>query len=124
VRHAISILLTLLTVNAANAQASAQASAQANAQAFVGRWYGEDVMECKGKRGGRVAPLEYTAKEVFGLETPCQIVSATPKGTATELTLRCRGETSRETVEVQGRQLKRTKMFEGKKMTFTQTRCP
>jgi hypothetical protein len=120
VRYAISILLTLLAVNAANTQASAQA----NAQAFVGRWYSEDIMACKGKRGGRVAPLEYTAKEVFGLETPCQIVSATPKETATELTLRCRGETSRETVEVQGRQLKRTKMFEGKKTTFTHTRCP
>jgi hypothetical protein len=119
-RYAISTLLTLLAVSAADAQPNTQASAQA----FVGRWYGEDVMECKGKRGGRVAPLEYTAREVFGLETPCQIVGTTPKGAATELTLRCRGETSRETVEVQGRQLKRTKMFEGKKMTFTQTRCP
>jgi len=118
-RHAILILLTLLTVSAASTQA-------ANAQAFVGRWYSEDLMECKGQRGSRVAPLEYTAKEVFGLEIPCQIVSATPKGSATELTLRCRGEgtTSRHTVEVQGRQLKRTTTFEGKRMTFTHTRCP
>jgi hypothetical protein len=121
-RYAISILLTLLAVSAANAQPNTQA----NAQAFVGRWYSDDATECKGKRGGRVAPLEYTAKEVFGLETPCQIVSATPKGAATELTLRCRGDgvPFRETIEVQGRQLKRTKMFEGKKTTFTHTRCP
>jgi hypothetical protein len=121
-RHAISILLTLLAVNAA----TAQASAQANAQAFVGRWYSDSLMECKGERGSRVAPLEYTAKEVFGLESPCRIVNSAPKGAATELTLRCRGEgmTSRETVEVQGRQLKRTKVFEGKKMMFTHARCP
>lgn len=85
-------------------------------------------MECKGKRGDRVAPLEYTATEVFGLEYPCQIVSATPKGAAIEMTLRCTGggttSTSRETVVVQGQKLKRTKVFEGKKTTFTQTRCP
>jgi hypothetical protein len=115
-RYAISILLTLLTVN------------MAKAQTFVGRWYGETILECKGKRGDRVAPLEYTATEVFGLEHPCRIVSATPKGAATELTLRCSGggtvSTARETVVVQGRQLKRTKIFEGRKMTFTHTRCP
>jgi hypothetical protein len=117
-RYAIYGLSSLLAVSAANAQA--------NVQAFVGRWYSEDIMECKGKRGDRVAPLEYTANEVFGMETPCRIVSATPKGAATELTLRCRGEdtTSREMVEVQGRQLKRTKVFEGKKTTFTHKRCP
>jgi len=118
-RYAISILLALLAVNAANAQA------------FVGRWYGDNYPQaCKGKRGDRIAPIEYTATEVYGMETPCQIVKWTPKGAAVEMTLRCRDERGRydapfrETIVVQGQQLKNTKVFEGKKMTFTYKRCP
>jgi hypothetical protein len=57
-RHAIYILPTLLTVTTADAQA------------FVGRWYSDSSMECKGEKGSRVTPLVYTAKGVFGMEPP------------------------------------------------------
>lgn len=115
-RHAFYVLLTLLTFDAASAQA------------FVGRWYFGDVKACKGEKGGTQGLLVYTAKEFYGYESICRIVGSTPKGAGAELTLRCRAEgettTDREVVEVRGRQLKRTTNDGGKKQTFSYIRCP
>jgi hypothetical protein len=115
-RYAIYVLLTLLTINTAHAQA------------FVGRWYFGDAKACKGEKGGTQGLLVYTAKEFFGYESICRIIGSTPKGTGFELTLRCRAEgettTDREVVEVQDRRLKRTTNDSGKKETFTYSRCP
>ena len=115
-RYAFYVLLTLLTFEAADAQA------------FVGRWYFGDVKTCKGEKGGTQGLLVYTAKEFIGYESNCRIVGSTPKGAGTELTLRCRAEgatsTDREVIEVRDRQLKRTTNDAGKKQTFTYSRCP
>src|SRR5262245_54324819 len=108
-RHAIyALLLTLLACDTAYAQA------------YIGRWYGETIKQCADKNGGRLGVLAFTAKnEVFGKETPCRIVGATPKGSGTELRMRCQGDsgTFTELVEVKDGRLKVTNTFEGKRMT-------
>src|SRR5262245_18905646 len=98
----------LLSSNAALAQGKKQPEQNPS---YVGRWYTGDVKECKRERRSPQGPLEYTAKELYGVESTCRIVSSQPKGNAIEMLLRCRAEgetsTDRETVSVSGNKLQR-----------------
>jgi hypothetical protein len=115
-RYAMSMLLILLAMDGASAQA------------FVGRWYVGDVKTCAGEKGGTQGLLVYTAKEFSGYESNCRIVGTTPKGSAVEMRLRCRAEgttsNDRELVEVKDSRLTRTLIDGGKRESFTYTRCP
>ncbi len=110
------------------AAAHAQTPTPAQTPDYVGRWYVGDVSVCKKKTGEAEGLIVYTAREMIAYESKCRITKAAPKGRATELSLRCRGEgesfDDRESVEVVGGQLKRTVMVEGKRTTFNYPRCP
>jgi hypothetical protein len=100
----------------------------ASQTSYIGKWYSGDNTECKGTPGAPDSPLVYTVKRVFGQEFACDVVRAIPRGPATELSLSCagEGETSKEseTVEVVGGRLRRTTTVNGKRKTFTYSRCP
>lgn len=103
--------------------------AQAQQDSWIGRWYiPKNVGVCKAKAGGAEGLLVYTAKDVYGMENKCQVLSTVRKGTKTELKMRCRGEgetsNETETLEVVGGQLKRTVALDGKTITFSYNRCP
>ena len=104
-------------------------AAQAQQDAWIGRWYiPKNAGVCKAKAGGAEGLLVYTAKEMFGIENRCRILSTVRKGARTELKLRCRGEgetyDDSETVEVVGGKLQRTVTVDGKTVTFSYDRCP
>jgi hypothetical protein len=95
---------------------------------YIGKWYSDDKSECKGKPGEPGSPLVYTAKRIFGQEFACDVVRAIPRGPATELSLSCSGEgesyKESETVEVVEGRLRRATIVNGKRRTFTYSRCP
>jgi hypothetical protein len=107
---------------------SKQADKPDTAPSYVGRWFSEKGSECKGEEGETEGLLVYKPKELVGMENTCRISRATPKGAATELTMRCSGEgitsTQREIVEVMGGKLRRTVAVGRKMRTFTYSRCP
>ncbi len=118
---ALGVLLCFIA-NAAFAQTNA-------AKFFVGKWYVQSPKVCKGQFDETEGLITYTDKKVFGYESRCDIMRATPRDKRIELQLKCKaeGETSieRETVElVQGGKLKVTKTADGKVFSFAYNRCP
>ncbi len=90
--------------------------------AWQGRWYSDDPKACKSQ--DKEDLLIYTTKNIESHETRCSILKATPRGTRTELSLRCAGEgsswNSREQVEARNDHLEVIRGGD----KFQYTRCP
>jgi hypothetical protein len=97
-------------------------------ESYVGRWYSDNVTECRARQDDLDETVTYTKDKMFGMENSCRILKKTPKGDGLELTMRCTGEgmtsTDRETLRVVNGKLRVTRIINGKPITDAYSRCP
>jgi hypothetical protein len=122
-------LLALLVGSPLQAQdKAARPSSTTAAGSFVGRWYVGEPNVCRGKQAETEGLIIYTAAKAYAFESRCDIKRTTPRGAGVELLLGCSGEgekyEEKELLEVVNGKLQRTVTVEGKRMTFSYSRCP
>lgn len=107
---------------------STETSSPKLTEAYIGRWFVENVSECRRSVGNSSELVEYSVNQVVGSEIRCDVRRRIPQGKKTELILRCSGEgemsTRRETVEVVDGRLLVTYQVGGRSMRDTYARCP
>lgn len=118
---AAALMLALAT------SAQAQTPQKDAPATWTGRWYTGDAGVCRSKgpaQGLRV----YTANSTQAYDTSCNIKKVTPRGAGVDLLEQCRGEgerwTETEYLEVVDGKLRLIVQLEGKRQTFTFSRCP
>ena len=99
-----------------------------NAQALEGNWYSDNVTVCSGIAGQTEGLLTFKSGHFIGYETDCNIRNSKVNGPFIALQMLCHSEgmqsRSSEIVEfLSDRQMRRTVLDQGKRHSFTLTRC-